>query len=225
MINNTNAISVSANSNFDMTALMELLKANGATVIIINNGNAIDISNIIDSTTTETGAKVIEKKRTFNYDKYITGRFNGVLSSYDIKVKTGKGGAQTGHISSTAYKTLLKELKTKKVSLRKVRFLFETLDEAGYKKEGRGLKNDVLFEVLRYIKENDYAKTYGKHGRGFNKKKERYDMDNLVEKLTKIPFTNDFAIKFANCLKEGDEVAYATFELVDVESATVETVA
>ena len=212
MTNNANALSVSANLNVtDMTTLMKLLKANGATVIIINNnGTPID-TNIIDTTSTETEAKVIEKKHIFNYDKYITGRFNGVLNSYDIKVKTGKGGAQTGHISSTAYKTLLEELKTKKVSLRKVRFLFETLDEAGYKKEGRGLKNDVLFEVLRYIKENDYAKIYGK--RGFNKKKERYDMDNLVEKLTKIPFTNDFAIKFANCLREGNEVAYATFEL------------
>lgn len=211
MANNTTIATVNS-ANFDMTAFMNLLKDNKATVIIINNGNAIDMSNIIDSTATEAETKVIEKKRVFDYDKYITGRFNGVLNSYDIKVKTGKGGAQTGHISSTAYKTLLKELKTKNVSLRKIRFLFETLDEAGYKKEGRGLKNDVLFEVLRYIKENDYAKTYGK--RGFNKKKERYDMNNLVEKLTKIPFTNDFAIKFANCLREGDEVAYATFEPV-----------
>ena len=40
----------------------------------------------------------------------------------------------------------------------------------------------------------------------------QYELDNLVEKLVKIPFTNDFAEKFANCLRE-DEVAHTTFKL------------
>ena len=88
--------------------------------------------------------------------------------------------------------------------------MFEALDEAGYKEEGRGLKNDVLYELLRYIKENNLASQ-----RDINKTvktKNQYELDNLVEKLTKIPFTNDFAEKFANCLRE-DEVAYETFKL------------
>lgn len=75
--------------------------------------------------------------------------------------------------------------------------------------EGRGLKNDVLFELLDYIKENNLA---AKNNNYCKKGQTQYELDNLVEKLAKIPFTNDFAEKFANCLRE-DEVAHATFKL------------
>ncbi len=209
MTNNTNAISVSA--DFDMTALMNLLKNNKATVIIINNnGTPVDMNNVVDSTATE-----VKKTHIFNLHKYYVGNVRKILNDHDIQIKVGKG-CKRGHISAGAFDELVNQLETKEVTLRRVKFLFNALDEAGYKKEGRGLKKDVLFETLNYIKENNLAVTYkGKgensHSRG-NTVKERYELDNLVEKLVKIPFTNDFAEKFANCLRE-DEVASATFKL------------
>lgn len=202
MTNNTTAISVSA--DFDMTALMNLLKNNNATVIIINNGTPIDM-NVFDTTATE-----VKKERTFDLHKYYIGRVKGVLNKHDIKVKTGMGGAKRGYISASAFDNLVSMLETKEISYKRIKFLFNALDEAGYKEEGRGLKNDVLYELLRYIKENNLASQ-----RDINKSvkaKNQYELDNLVEKLVKIPFTNDFAVKFANCLRE-DEVAYATFKM------------
>lgn len=202
MTNNTTAISVSA--DFDMTALMNLLKNNNATVIIINNGTPIDM-NVFDTTATE-----VKKERTFDLHKYYVGRVKGVLNKHDIKVKTGMGGAKRGYISASAFDNLVSMLETKEISYKRIKFLFDALDEAGYKEEGRGLKNDVLYELLRYIKENNLASQ-----RDINKSvkaKNQYELDNLVEKLVKIPFTNDFAVKFANCLRE-DEVAYATFKM------------
>lgn len=203
MTNNTTAISVSA--DFNMTALAELLKDTKATVIIINNnGNPVDMSNIIDSTATE-----VKKGRTFNYHNFCTGRVKQVLRQHDIKVKTGMGGAKRGYISSSAFNKLVLQLETKETSLKRVQFLFNALDEAGYKEEGRGLKNDVLFELLNYIKENNLA---AKNNNYCKKGQTQYELDNLVEKLVKIPFTNDFAVKFAACLKE-DKVSYETFKL------------
>lgn len=209
---NNNAIATinSASANFDMTSLLSVLKNSKATVIIINNGTPIDISNIIDSTATE-----VKKTHSFNLRKYYEGKVRRVLNDHDIQIKVGKG-CKRGHISAGAFDELVSQLETKEVTLRRVKFLFNALDEAGYKEEGRGLKKDVLFETLSYIKENNLAVTYkGKgensHSRG-NAVKERYELDNLVEKLSKIPFTNDFAIKFANCLRE-DEVAYTTFKM------------
>lgn len=205
MTNNTNALSVSANLNVtDMTTLMELVKANGATVIIINNnGTPID-TNIIDTTSTE-----VKKEYAFDLHKYYVGRIKGVLNKHNIKVKTGMGGAKRGHISASAFESLISMLETKEISYKRIKFMFDALDEAGYIQEGRGLKNDVLYELLNYIKENNLV-TY-KCNSSY-KIKRRYELDNLVEKLVKIPFTNDFAIKFANCLRE-DEVAHATFKL------------
>lgn len=209
MTNNTTAISVSA--DFNMTALMNMLKDTKATIIIINNnGTPIDMTNVIDSTATE-----VKKGRTFDLHKYYVGKVRRILNDHDIQIKVGKG-CKRGHISTGAFDELVNQLETKEVTLRRVKFLFNALDEAGYKEEGRGLKKDVLFETLSYIKENNLAVTYkGKgensHSRG-NAVKERYELDNLVEKLVKIPFTNDFAEKFANCLRE-DEVAHATFKL------------
>ncbi len=210
MTNNTTAISVSA--DFNMAALMNMLKDTKATVIIINNnGTPIDMNNVFDTTATE-----VKKTRTFNLHKYYEGKVRRVLNDHGIQIKVSKG-CKRGHISVKAFDELVNQLETKEVTLRRVKFLFNALDEAGYKEEGRGLKKDVLFETLSYIKENNLAVTYkGKgensHSRG-NTVKERYELDNLVEKLSKIPFTNDFAIKFANCLKDGDEVAYATFKM------------
>lgn len=203
MTNNTTAISVSA--DFNMTALMNMLKDTKATIIIINNnGTPIDMSNIIDSTATE-----VKKERTFDLHNWYAGRVKGVLNHHDIKVKTGMGGAKKGHISASAFNKLVLQLETKEISLKRVQFLFNALDEAGYKEEGRGLKNDVLFELLDYIKENNLA---AKNNNYCKKGQTQYELDNLVEKLAKIPFTNDFAEKFANCLRE-DEVAHATFKL------------
>lgn len=209
MMNNTTAISVSA--DFNMTTLMNMLKDTKATVIIINNGTPIDMTNVIDTTATE----VIKKASSFNLRKYYAGKVRRVLNDHGIQIKVGKG-CKRGHISAGAFDELVNQLETKEVTLRRVKFLFNALDEAGYKEEGRGLKKDVLFETLNYIKENNLAVTYkGKgensHSRG-NAVKERCELDNLVEKLVKIPFTNDFAEKFANCLRE-DEVAYATFKM------------
>lgn len=205
MTNNTTAISVSA--DFNMTAFAELLKNSNATVIIINNnGTPIDMTNVVDSTATE-----VKKGYTFDLHNYYVGRVKGILNKHDIKIKTGMGGAKRGYISASAFDNLVSMLETKEISYKRIKFLFEALDEAGYKKEGRGLKNDVLYELLRYIKENNLASQ-----RDINKTvktKNQYELDNLVEKLTKIPFTNDFAIKFANCLRDGDEVAYATFKM------------
>lgn len=204
MINNTTAISVSA--DFNMTAFAELLKNSNATVIIINNnGASIDMSNIIDSTATE-----VKKGYTFDLHNYYVGRVKGILNKHDIKIKTGMGGAKRGYISASAFDNLVSMLETKEISYKRIKFLFEALDEAGYKEEGRGLKNDVLYELLRYIKENNLASQ-----RDINKTvktKNQYELDNLVEKLAKIPFTNNFAEKFANCLRE-DEVAHTTFKL------------
>ena len=210
MTNNTTAISVSA--DFNMNALMSVLKDSKATVIIINNnGTPIDMTNVIDSTATE-----VKKGRTFDLHKYYVGNVRKILNDHGIQIKVGKG-CKRGHISAGAFDELVSQLETKEVTLRRVKFLFNALDEAGYKEEGRGLKKDVLFETLNYIKENNLAVTYkGKgensHSRG-NTEKERYELDNLVEKLVKIPFTNDFAEKFATCLREGDEVVHATFKL------------
>lgn len=209
MTNNTTAISVSA--DFNMTAFAELLKNSNATVIIINNnGTPIDMNNVFDTTATE-----VKKTHNFNLHKYYEGKVRRVLNDHNIQIKVSKG-CKRGHISVKAFDELVNQLETKEVTLRRVKFLFNALDEAGYKEEGRGLKKDVLFETLSYIKENNLAVTYkGKgensHSRG-NAVKERYELDNLVEKLSKIPFTNDFAIKFANCLRE-DEVAYTTFKM------------
>ena len=207
MTNNTNAITTinSASANLDMTSLLSTLKNSKATVIIINNGTPIDINNIIDTTATE-----VKKGYTFDLHNYYAGRVKGVLNKHDIKIKTGMGGAKRGYISASAFDNLVSMLETKEISYKRIKFLFEALDEAGYKKEGRGLKNDVLYELLRYIKENNLASQ-----RDINKSvktKNQYELDNLVDKLVKIPFTNDFAIKFANCLRE-DEVAHATFKL------------
>ena len=203
MTNNTTAISVSA--DFNMTALMNLLKDNKATVIIINNnGTPIDMSNIIDTTATE-----VKKEHTFNYHNFCAGRVKQVLRQHDVKVKTGMGGAKRGHISASAFNKFVLQLETKETSLKRIQFLFNALDEAGYTQEGRGLKNDVLFELLDYIKENNLA---AKNNNYCKKGQTQYELDNLVEKLVKIPFTNDFAEKFANCLRE-DEVAHATFKL------------
>lgn len=206
MNNNANAIATVNSANFDMTSLLSVLKNSKATVIIINNGTPIDMSNIIDSTATE----VTKKGYAFDFHKYYVGRVKGVLNKHGIKVKTGMGGAKRGYISASAFNNLVSMLETKEISYKRIKFLFEALDEAGYKEEGRGLKNDVLYELLRYIKENNLASQ-----RDINKTvktKNQYELDNLVEKLVKIPFTNDFAEKFANCLRE-DEVAYATFKL------------
>ena len=203
MTNNTTAISVSA--DFNMTALMNMLKDTKATIIIINNnGNPIDMTNVIDSTATE-----VKKGRTFDLHNWYVGRVKGVLNHHDIKVKTGMGGAKRGHISASAFSKLVLQLETKETSLKRIQFLFNALDEAGYVQEGRGLKNDVLFELLDYIKENNLA---AKNNNYCKKGQTQYELDNLVEKLAKIPFTNDFAVKFANCLRE-DEVAHATFKL------------
>lgn len=203
MTNNTNAIAI--NSAIDMNSLMSLLKDSKATIIIINNnGNPIDMTNIVDSTATE-----VKKKHTFNYHNFCVGRVKQVLRQHDIKIKTGMGGAKRGHISNGAFNKIVLQLETKETSLKRIQFLFNALDEAGYTQEGRGLKNDVLFELLNYIKENNLA---AKNNNYCKKGQTQYELDNLVEKLTKIPFTNDFAIKFANCLREGDEVAYVTFE-------------
>lgn len=202
MTNNTTAISVSA--DFNMTALAELLKNSNATVIIINNnGTPIDMNNVFDTTATEV------KKKTFNYHNFCVGRVKQVLRHHDIKVKTGMGGAKRGHISASAFDKFVLQLETKETSLKRVQFLFNALDKAGYVQEGRGLKNDVLFELLNYIKENNLA---AKNNNYCKKGQTQYELDNLVEKLVKIPFTNDFAEKFANCLRE-DEVAHATFKL------------
>ena len=203
MTNNTTAISVSA--DFDMTALMNLLKDNKATVIIINNnGTPVDMSNIIDTTATE-----VKKEHTFNYHNFCVGRVKQVLRQHDVKVKTGMGGAKRGHISASAFNKFVLQLETKETSLKRIQFLFNALDEAGYTQEGRGLKNDVLFELLDYIKENNLA---AKNNNYCKKGQTQYELDNLVEKLVRIPFTNDFAEKFANCLRE-DEVAHTTFKL------------
>lgn len=206
MMNNT-AIATVNSANFDMTALMNLLKDSKATVIIINNnGMPIDMNNVFDTTATE----VVKKERAFNYHNYCVGRIKQVLRQHNIKVKTGMGGAKRGHISASAFNKLVLQLETKETSLKRVQFLFNALDEAGYKEEGRGLKNDVLFEVLNYIKENNLA--FHNNTAPCYKIKNQYELDNLVEKLVKIPFTNDFAEKFANCLRE-DEVSYETFKL------------
>lgn len=210
---NNNAIATinSASANFDMNSLLSLLKDSKATVIIINNnGMPIDMNNVFDTTATE-----VKKGRTFDLHKYYVGKVRRILNDHSIQIKVGKG-CKRGHISTGAFDELVNQLETKEVTLRRVKFLFNALDEAGYKEEGRGLKKDVLFETLSYIKENNLAVTYkGKgensHSRG-NAVKERYELDNLVEKLVKIPFTNDFAEKFANCLRE-DEVSYETFKL------------
>lgn len=203
MTNNTTAISVSA--DFNMTALMNLLKDNKATVIIINNnGTPVDMSNIIDTTATE-----VKKEHTFNYHNFCVGRVKQVLRQHDIKVKTGMGGCKKGHISASAFNKFVLQLETKETSLKRIQFLFNALDEAGYTQEGRGLKNDVLFELLDYIKENNLA---AKNNNYCKKGQTQYELDNLVEKLVKIPFTNDFTEKFGDCLRE-DEVAYATFKL------------
>lgn len=202
MTNNTNTI-VSAN-NFDMTTLLSILQNSKATVIVINNGTPVDMSNIIDTTATE-----VKKERVFDFHKYYVGRIKGVLNKHNIKVKTGMGGAKRGHISASAFDSLVTMLETKEVSFKRIKFLFDVLDEAGYTQEGRGLKNDVLYELLRYIKENNLV-SYKCNS--YYKVKRQYELDNLVEKLAKIPFTNNFAEKFANCLRE-DEVAYETFKL------------
>lgn len=194
------------NSAIDMNTLMNLLKENKATIIIINNNNGtpIDMTNVIDSTATE-----VKKGYTFNYHSFCVGRVKQVLRQHDIKVKTGMGGVKKGHISNGAFNKLVLQLETKETSLKRIQFLFNALDEAGYKEEGRGLKNDILFELLDYIKENNLA---AKNNNYCKKGQTQYELDNLVEKLVKIPFTNDFAVKFANCLRE-DEVAHATFKL------------
>ena len=189
MTNNTNTI-VSAN-NFDMTTLLSILQNSKATVIVINNGTPVDMSNIIDTTATE-----VKKNHTFNYHNFCVGRVN-------------MGGCKRGCISASAFNKIVLQLETKETSLKRIQFLFNALDEAGYTQEGRGLKNDVLFELLDYIKENNLA---AKNNNYCKKGQTQYELDNLVEKLAKIPFTNNFAEKFANCLRE-DEVAYETFKL------------
>lgn len=203
MTNNTTAISVSA--DFNMTTLMNMLKDSKATVIIINNnGTPIDMTNVIDTTATE-----VKKKHTFNYHNFCVGRVKQILRQHNIKVKTGMGGCKRGYISNGAFNKFVLQLETKETSLKRIQFLFNALDEAGYVQEGRGLKNDVLFELLDYIKENNLA---AKNNNYCKKGQTQYELDNLVDKLVKIPFTNDFAEKFANCLRE-DEVVHATFKL------------
>ena len=213
MTNKTNAIATVNSANIDMTTLMNMLKNANATVIIINNnGTPIDLSNIIDSTATE----VTRKGHPFDLHKYYVGRVKGILNRHDIKVKTGKGGAKKGHISAKALDTLVSQLETKEVSMRKIKFLFDALSEAGYREEGRGLKNDIVFETLDYIKENNFARNYSNGT--CNKEKYQYELDNLTDTLRELILTNDFRIKFHDFLRK-DEVAYATFELAEEKTA------
>lgn len=205
---NTNAIATINSANIDMTTLLSMLKNSNATIVIINNnGMPINMDNIIDSTATE-----VKKERNFDLHNYYVGRIKGVLNKHGIKVKTGMGGAKRGHISSSAFDKFVLQLETKETNFRRIKFLFDALDDAGYIEEGRGLKNDVLFETLEYIKESNLVAFKSNK---YYKVKRQYELDNLVEKLSKIPFTNDFALKFSNCLREGDEVAHATFELAE----------
>lgn len=207
MTQNNTIATINASANIDMTTLLSMLKNSNATVIIINNnGTPIDMTNIIDSTATE----VVKKESSFNLHNYYVGMVKGVLNRHDIKIKTGMGGAKRGHISASAFDFFITQLETKELSLKRVRFLFNALDEAGYTQEGRGLKNDVLFETLKYIKENNFASS--RYVNKYTKEKTQGELDNLVEKLSKIPFTNDFSEKFAACLRE-DEVSYETFKL------------
>ena len=201
MMNNTTAI---ANS-FDLTALTELLK-NANAIIILNNGNGIEVGNIIDSTATE----VPVKHHAFNYHKFYTNRVHSILNDHDIKVKNTRG-VKKGYISMSAFNTFVKQLENNQVSLKRIKFLFDALDEAGYKEEGRGLRNDILFEVLDYIKEKNLAKH---NNYCYRKGQTQHELDNLVDTLIKIPLTNDFRRKFSNCLK-ANEAEYTTFELVD----------
>ena len=213
MTNKTNAIATINSNNIDMTTLLAMLKNSNATIVIINNNGApIDLSNIIDSTATE----IARKGHPFDLHKYYVGRVKGILNRHDIKVKTGKGGAKKGHISAKALDTLVSQLETKEVSMRKIKFLFDALSEAGYREEGRGLKNDIVFETLDYIKENDLAKNYVNGT--CNKEKYQYELDNLTDTLRELILTNDFRIKFHDFLRK-DEVAYATFELAEEKTA------
>ena len=193
-------------SNFDMNALMNLLNNSKATVIIINNDN----NNIIDATATEV-IKKVHKGHVFDPHKYYMGRLKGVLTRHDIKIKTGMGGAKKGYISTSAFEELVRQLEQRETTLARIKFLFNALEGAGYKEEGRGLKNDIIFNLLEYIKENNLGAT---NPNGTYNKNVQYELDNLVDKLVKIPLTNEFVKKFKDCLKE-DEVAYATFELVE----------
>lgn len=198
-------ISTSAFTNFDMNDLMNLLNNKNATIIIINNDN----NNIIDTTATEI--KKVHKGHVFDPHKYYMGRLKGVLTRHNIQIKTGKGGAKKGYISTSAFDELVRQLERRETTLARIKFLFNALEEAGYKEEGRGLKNDIIFNLLKYIKENNLATT---NPNGTYNKNVQYELDNLVDKLVKIPLTNEFVKKFADCLKE-DEVAYATFELIE----------
>lgn len=213
MTNKTNAITTVNSANIDMTTLMNMLKNANATVIIINNNGApIDLSNVIDSTATE----VTRKGHPFDLHKYYVGRVKGILNRHDIKVKIGKGGAKRGHVSTKVLDTLVSQLETKEVSMRKIKFLFDALSEAGYREEGRGLKNDIVFETLDYIKENNLARNYANGT--CNKEKYQYELDNLTDTLRELILTNDFRIKFHDFLRK-DEVAYATFELAEEKTA------
>ena len=204
MANLNNAIATINSNNIDMTTLMSMLKNSNATVIIINNGTPMDMSNIIDTTATE-----VKRGRTFDLHNYYVGRVKATLNNHGIKVKTGMGGAKRGHISASAFDSFVSMLETKEISYKRIKFMFDALDDAGYVEEGRGLKNDVLYELLDYIKENNLA-AYKPNA--YYKIKRQGELDNLVEKLSKIPFTNNFSEKFANCLREG-EVSYETFKL------------
>ena len=217
MTNNTNAISVSA--DFDMTALLSVLQNSKATVIVINNGTPIDMTNVVDVTATE----VVNKKHCeFNHHAYYVTSLSKVLATHKIKVKTGKGGAKREHISARVFNELVSQLETKEVTMRKVKFLFNALDEAGYKEEGRGLKNDIVFEVLNYIKENDYA-SYNNVTQ-YHKAKNQHDLDNLVERLKKLILTNNFAEKFHEFLREDDARTNSRFTETN-NQATAEAVA
>lgn len=201
-------ISTSAFANFDINAIVNLLNNSKATVIIINNDN----NNVIDTTATDaTTTEVVKRGHAFDHHKYYMGRLKGVLARHDIKIKTGKGGVKKGYISTSAFEELVRQLEKRETTLARIKFLFNALEGAGYKEEGRGLKNDIIFNLLEYIKENDLATT---NPNGTYNKNVQYELDNLVDKLVKIPLTNEFVKKFKDCLKE-DEVAYATFKLVE----------
>lgn len=169
--------------------------ANIVTVnFTINNkedyNNLVKLLNLLSNTTStpiNVPAPVKKKAGRFqteaDRENYYTLRLYDLLSEYGIKIRWEKGLEQ-GHVSGKVFTYFVNKLIKERnyQDRQRIYQTFKTLGEAEMKKEPRGLKKDIIFEV------------YHRMPRGYYES-ERVKED-MIKYLREFPLTNDFKEKF-----------------------------
>lgn len=172
-INFTAPITVTVNSKEDYNNLVKLLN-------LLNNSTApTDVPAVPVPVKKKAGRFQTEADR----ENYYTLRLYNLLSEYGIKIRWERGLEQ-GHVSGKLFTYFVNKLIKERnyQDRQRVYQTFKTLGEAEMKKEPRGLKKDIIFEV------------YHRMPRGYYES-ERVKED-MIKYLQEFPLTNDFKEKF-----------------------------